>query len=56
VTDNQPTTTLPTDEFETEDERTTLLAFLDYQRRVLAARLGASPTSRLASPHARRVT
>jgi len=55
VTDNQPTTTLPTDEFETEDERTTLLAFLDYQRRVLArkaegltdeqARIAACPPS-----------
>ena len=29
-------TELPTDEFAAEDERTTLLAFLDYQRRVLA--------------------
>jgi uncharacterized damage-inducible protein DinB len=36
VTDHGPTTELPTDEFETADERTMLLAFLDYQRRVLA--------------------
>ncbi len=55
MTDDHPTTTLPTDEFEAEDERTTLLAFLDYQRRVLArkaegltdeqARIAACPPS-----------
>jgi hypothetical protein len=37
VTETKPATTeLPTDEGPTEDERTTLLGFLDYQRRVLA--------------------
>ena len=50
-------TELPTDEFEAEDERTTLVAFLDYQRRVLArkaegltdeqVRLAACPPSEM---------
>jgi len=53
----EPTTPLPTDEAPIEDERTTLLAFLDYQRAVLArkaegitdeqARMEACPPSDL---------
>lgn len=53
----EPTTPLPTEEAPAEDERTTLLAFLDYQRAVLArkaegvtdeqARLAACPPSDL---------
>ena len=53
----EPTTPLPTDEAPVADERTTLLAFLDYQRAVLArkaesvtaeqARLAACPPSDL---------
>jgi Protein of unknown function (DUF664) len=53
----EPTTPLPTDEAPAEDERTTLLAFLDYQRSVLArkaegitdeqARVAACPPSDL---------
>jgi Protein of unknown function (DUF664) len=53
----EPTTALPTDEAPTADERTTLMAFLDYQRAVLArklegltdeqARLAACPPSDL---------
>jgi hypothetical protein len=35
----EPTTPLPTDEAPTADERTTLMAFLDYQRAVLARKL-----------------
>ena len=36
TTTTPPTTELPTDEADQEDERTTLVMFLDYQRRVLA--------------------
>jgi Protein of unknown function (DUF664) len=53
----EPTTPLPTDEAPVEEERTTLLAFLDYQRAVLArkaegitdeqARVAACPPSDL---------
>src|SRR5262245_31209717 len=35
----EPTTPLPTDEAPIADERTTLMAFLDYQRAVLARKL-----------------
>jgi hypothetical protein len=53
----EPSTELPTDEAPTADERTTLMAFLDYQRAVLArkaegltdeqARLASCPPSDL---------
>ena len=35
----EPTTPLPTEEAPADDERTTLLAFLDYQRAVLARKV-----------------
>ena len=46
----EPTTPLPTEEAPADDERTTLLAFLDYQRAVLARKVEGLTDEQARSP------